>query len=98
MSVVNIPGSVSTITWRGPGESKVAATKSSGALNTWKDIAAHLGRGVRTVQRWERELRMPVHRPYGRSRTSVMALPSELDAWAAQHGMQERREAAKSKL
>lgn len=31
-------------------------------LNSWKEIATFLGRGVRTVQRWERELQLPVHR------------------------------------
>ena len=31
-------------------------------LNGWKEIAGFLGKGVRTVQRWERELGLPVHR------------------------------------
>ena len=31
-------------------------------LDSWKEIAAYLGRGVRTVQRWEREEGLPVHR------------------------------------
>lgn len=31
-------------------------------LNGWKEIAAYLGKSVRSVQRWERELRLPVHR------------------------------------
>jgi hypothetical protein len=31
-------------------------------LNGWEEIAAHLGRTVRTVQRWERELGLPIHR------------------------------------
>jgi hypothetical protein len=29
-------------------------------LSGWKDIANHLGMGVRTVQRYERELGLPV--------------------------------------
>ena len=37
-------------------------------LNSWKEIANYLGRGVRTVQRWERDLRLPVHRPKGKDR------------------------------
>ncbi len=52
-------------------------------LNSWKEIAEYLGRGRRTVQRWERELRLPVHRPKGKSRSAVIALPRELDAWLA---------------
>ena len=31
-------------------------------LDSWKVIAAYLGRGVRTVQRWERDEGLPVHR------------------------------------
>ncbi len=50
-------------------------------LNSWKEIAAHLGRGVRTVQRWERDFGLPVRRPSGRSRSAVVAVPAELDAW-----------------
>jgi hypothetical protein len=49
-------------------------------LNTWKEVAAHLGRGVRTVQRWEAELRMPVHR-IGQDRQSVFAYADEIDDW-----------------
>jgi len=49
-------------------------------LNSWKEIAAYVGRGVRTVQRWERELGLPVRRPLG-SRRAVMALRQEIDAW-----------------
>jgi CheY-like chemotaxis protein len=50
-------------------------------LNSWKEIAQYLGRGVRTVQRWELELQLPVRRPRGKSRSAVMALASELDEW-----------------
>ena len=31
-------------------------------LDSWKEIATYLGRGVRTAQRWEREEGLPVHR------------------------------------
>lgn len=50
-------------------------------LNSWKEIAAYLRRGVRTVQRWECELNLPVRRPRNRSRSAVMALSSDLDSW-----------------
>lgn len=50
-------------------------------LNSWKEIAAYLNRGVRTVQRWESELQLPVHRPKGRNRSAVLALQEELDEW-----------------
>src|SRR5690348_12995441 len=53
----------------------------SEVLNSWKEIAAYLGRGVRTVQRWERELGLPVRRPRGKERSAVIALKSDLDHW-----------------
>ncbi len=50
-------------------------------LNSWKEIAVYIGRGVRTVQRWERELALPVRRPRGKARSAVIAVPSEVDEW-----------------
>lgn len=52
-------------------------------LNSWKEIAAYVGRGVRTVQRWERELQFPVRRPRARPRSAVIALSEEVDQWLA---------------
>ena len=49
-------------------------------LSSWKEIAAYLGRGVRTVQRYERDLALPVHRPRG-NRRAVLALADEIDVW-----------------
>ncbi len=51
-------------------------------LGSWKEIANYLGKGVRTVQRWERYSGLPVHRPSGSSKGVVLAFPSELDKWA----------------
>ncbi|MBM4036764.1 MAG: DUF5050 domain-containing protein [Planctomycetes bacterium] len=61
---------------------------SNGRLDSWKEIAAHLGRGTRTVQRWEREQGMPVHRLRlaGQKQGSVYAYKTELDAWWRQRG------------
>lgn len=56
----------------------------SEVLNSWKEIAAYMGRGVRTVQRWEHDLQLPVHRPKGRDRSAVLAFPNELDYWLQQ--------------
>lgn len=53
-------------------------------LNGWKEIGAYLGRGVRTVQRWETQAGLPVHRPKGRNRSAVLAFAEELDAWLLQ--------------
>src|SRR5215475_11597948 len=50
-------------------------------LSGWKEIASYLGKGVRTTQRYEREQRLPIHRPNGKSTGSVMAAKSELNEW-----------------
>lgn len=50
-------------------------------LNSWKEIAQYLSRGVRTVQRWERDLRLPVRRPYNKQRSAVIAFSADIDAW-----------------
>ena len=50
-------------------------------LSGWKEIASYLGRGVRTVQRYEREMGLPIHRPAGKSSAAVAAIRTELDKW-----------------
>lgn len=50
-------------------------------LDSWKQIADHLGREVRTAIRWERERGLPVHRVPGGQRGVVFAYRSEIDAW-----------------
>jgi TolB-like protein/Flp pilus assembly protein TadD len=52
-------------------------------LDSWKEIAAYLSRGARTVQRWEREEGLPVHRLQHDKLGSVYAYRAELDAWWA---------------
>jgi len=54
---------------------------SEDRLDSWKEIAAYLGRDVTTVQRWEKREGMPVHRHVHDKRGSVYALGPELDAW-----------------
>jgi TolB-like protein/Tfp pilus assembly protein PilF/transcriptional regulator with XRE-family HTH domain len=53
----------------------------NGRLESWKDIAAYLGRDVRTVQRWEKKENLPVHRHLHEKQGSVYAYREELDAW-----------------
>ena len=53
-------------------------------LNSWKEIAGHLGRGIRTVQRWERDLGLPVHRPDRKRRSAVLAPSGDLESWLRQ--------------
>ena len=50
-------------------------------LDSWKKIASHLRRDVRTVQRWEQSEGMPVHRHLHHRGGSVYAFRSELNAW-----------------
>src|SRR5271170_3455303 len=50
-------------------------------LESWKEIAAYLGRDLRTVMRWEKERSLPVHRVPGGGRAVVYAYRSEIDAW-----------------
>lgn len=52
-------------------------------LESWKAIADYLGRHVTTVQRWEQEEGLPVHRHQHEKRGSVYAYAPELDAWLA---------------
>ncbi|MBN2432322.1 MAG: hypothetical protein JXQ27_12670 [Acidobacteria bacterium] len=55
--------------------------REDGKLDSWKEIAVYFQRGVRTVQRWERDLGLPVHRISGSRSKSVYAYTRELDAW-----------------
>lgn len=50
-------------------------------LTSWKEIAQYVGKGVRTVQRWERESGLPVRRQIQSAPHAVVAFPEELDAW-----------------
>ena len=62
---------------------------NANVLNSWKEVATYMGRGVRTVQRWEQELGLPVRRPRGKSRSAVIALKPELDSWLSKAGKEE---------
>jgi predicted DNA-binding transcriptional regulator AlpA len=53
-------------------------------LSSWKEIAAYVGKGVRTVQRWEHESGFPVRRPRS-EKGAVMAYATEIDAWVHSH-------------
>jgi hypothetical protein len=67
----------------------MSARQSPTVLTSWKEIAAYLGKGVRTVQRWEREFGLPVRRPNGNSHT-VYASCEELQAWLASWSQRQR--------
>jgi len=66
----------------GTGITTPSSTRSlEGRLDSWKEIAAYLGRGVRTVQRWEREEGLPVHRLAHDRRGTIYARREELSEW-----------------
>ncbi len=54
-------------------------------LTSWKEIAHYVGKGVRTVQRWERQFSLPVRRLNSEGHHAVLAIPEEIDAWLRLH-------------
>ena len=53
-------------------------------LTSWKDIALFMGKAVRTAQRWERDLGLPIRRRTGVRSENLVALErSDFDAWMA---------------
>src|SRR5580692_1616371 len=74
MSLADIPASGAT---PGPEGSPLLGKK----LVSWKEIAGHLGRETRTVQRWEKTEGLPVRRHGHQKKSTVYAYASELDAW-----------------
>ncbi len=60
------------------------AVREPVVLTCWKDIAHYMGKGVRTVQRWEQEFDLPVSRPRGNAyKAAVVAHREDLDFWLA---------------
>lgn len=64
-------------------------------FSSWKEIAAYLNKGVRTVQRWEVEFGLPVRRPRERSKGIVQATREDLDNWAKSQWAVRAQNAAK---
>ena len=61
-------------------------------MDSWKEIAAHLGCDQRTAKRWEKTRGLPVHRLPG-ARSGVFAFEAEIDAWKRQGAVEVRAEA-----
>jgi len=61
----------------GPGGAQAKERR----LESWGEIAAYLRREIRTVQRWEKTLGLPIRRLQVGKQSSVYAFPSELDKW-----------------
>jgi hypothetical protein len=58
-----------------------SASATRATLQTWKEIASELNCGVRTAQRWERTLGLPVRRLGKGPRSHVVAFKDELQRW-----------------
>lgn len=65
---------------------KLSIAVASDVVNSWKEIAAYLGRDVRTAVRWEQTRGLPVHRLPGGPKPAVYALRSELELWRSSRG------------
>jgi hypothetical protein len=72
--------------------SVLASREVGDRLDSWKEIASHLKRTVRTVQRWEKREGLPVHRHTHLKGSTVYALKTEIDVWLTGRG-QTRSEA-----
>jgi len=63
-------------------------------LTSWKEIACYLGKGVRTVQRWEQQFGLPVRRPNEKVKGIVHATREDLDRWLEMQWSQRPKETA----
>src|SRR5260370_1903688 len=61
--------------------SRIGADAQGRRLESWKEIAAYLGRDVTTVRRWEKREGLPVRRLHHSRLGSVYAYTAELDGW-----------------
>lgn len=70
-----------------PSHPDVEESPRGSRLETWGEIAAYLGREIRTVQRWEKSMGLPIRRlGAGADKQSrVFAFRHELDAWWQEH-------------
>jgi hypothetical protein len=64
-----------------PPPNEELVNQAGNRLESWKEIAAYLKRGVRTVQRWEQTEGLPVYRHVHDKRSTVYAWRQEIDAW-----------------
>jgi WD40-like Beta Propeller Repeat len=72
------------------------AVASRQRLDSWKEIAAYLNRDIRTVQRWEKQEGLPVHRHQHDERGTAYAYANEIDDWLAARSVRDKEAAASS--
>src|SRR5713226_3053721 len=76
----------------------IGESRPDNFLDSWKEIAAYLGREVRTVQRWEKNEGLPVHRQIHEKLGTVYAYKSEIDAWWSERSAKLASKAASGEL
>jgi hypothetical protein len=85
-----------------PGKFQSESTNNQSSrrrvLASWKDIANYIGKGVRTVQRWESTLQLPIRRPGGCGKGTVVAFTDEIDLWLGERFKERPDGAAPSEL
>jgi tetratricopeptide (TPR) repeat protein len=82
---VSLPPATTGVTRHNPTFHDMSASSpitSGKRLDSWKEIASFFGRDERTVNRWEKELGLPVHRLPG-TKGRVYAYVEELATWQA---------------
>ncbi|MEN8154421.1 MAG: hypothetical protein ABFR75_10405 [Acidobacteriota bacterium] len=50
-------------------------------LDSWKEISTYLDRSEKTCRKWEKELKLPVHRLEDSPKARVFAYKDEIDIW-----------------
>ena len=64
-----------------PTQEEAPLPLASGRLDSWKEIADYLCKGVTTVRRWEKDEGLPVRRQGHLKRGSVVAYKQDLVDW-----------------
>lgn len=72
-----------------PGSNGDIATRK--VLNSWKEISAYMARGLRTVQRYEHQLGLPIHRVSTSNHSPVLAFSDEIDKWLDDTSVKEQQ-------
>jgi hypothetical protein len=64
------------------GKSEPSGSSAAPAiLSGWKQIACYLGKSIRTVQRWEHDLGLPVRKTDMHTESGVSAIVTEIEIW-----------------
>jgi hypothetical protein len=59
-------------------------------LKSWKEVAAYMGVGLRTAQRWYASRGLPVRQPGASRKSAVLAFSDEIDRWLGKSGPRPR--------